>query len=324
MKPRLAVPMSLALMIAAAITASPSGATFAGRNGRIAFEHITRDAPSQIATVNPSGGHARVLTHFHREATAPAYSPRGGRIAFTVIGTPRIPDKIYTMRAGGAGLKRITSGCTGQCLGDGDPTYSPDGRLIAFNRAYGPIRHDNADHIDLMVMRLNGSDMRVVLQGGVFARRHFEAQRPSWSPDGTQVALTVQDLDSPRLKSAIFTVAVASGGLDRITPWRLNAGNPDYSPNGFRIVFNSHWEGQGHSSLYTMAPDGAALRRLNHPRAHYTFAPAYSPSGNQVVYVVAGRHTTLHLARMSLGGETRKRVTRPQWRGLDPNWGARP
>ena len=31
------------------------------------------------------------------------------------------------------------------------------------------------------------------------------------------------------------------------------------------------------------------MRRLNHPGKHYTFAPKFSPSGNQIVYVVAGR-----------------------------------
>ena len=289
--------------------------TFAGRNGRIAFEHITNDGPSQIATVNPSGGHARVLTQFHRDATAPAYSPRGGRIAFSVIGTPRIPDKLYTMRAGGAGLKPLTRGCGGQCLGEGEPAYSPDGRLIAFNRAYGPVRNDAADHVDTVVMRRNGTHRQVVLDGRGLSKRRLEAAGPSWSPDGSRLALTGSDLDSPRQTSAIFVLDLATGDLDRISPWRLNAGNPDWSPNGRRLAFNSHFEGQSHSSIYTASPDGSAMRRLNHPRAHYTFAPKFSPSGNQIVYVVAGRHTTLHLARMSLGGETRKPVTRPHGEG---------
>jgi Tol biopolymer transport system component len=228
------------------------------------------------------------------------------------------------MRAGGAGLKLLTHGCRGQCLGDGNPSYSPDGRWIVFNRAFGPIVNDTADHVDTMIMRRNGTHRQVVLPGRELSRRHFESAGSSWSPDGAHLALTVQDVSKPSGKSAIFTVDLASGELDRITAWRLNAGNPDWSPSGLRILFNSAFEGQTHSSLYTIAPDGSAMRRLNHPRAHYTFAPQFSPSGNQVVYVVAGRHTTLHLARMSLGGETRKRVTRPQWRGLNPAWGARP
>jgi Tol biopolymer transport system component len=66
------------------------------------------------------------------------------------------------------------------------------------------------------------------------------------------------------------------------------------------------------------------MRRLNHPRAKYTFEPKFSPSGNQIVYVVAGRHTTIHLARRTIGGAVRKRITRSTMRGVNPAWGARP
>jgi Tol biopolymer transport system component len=66
------------------------------------------------------------------------------------------------------------------------------------------------------------------------------------------------------------------------------------------------------------------MRRLNYPGQHYTFGPKFSPSGNQIVYIVAGRGTTLHLARRTIGGEVRKRITRDTLRGLNPVWGARP
>ena len=46
--------------------------------------------------------------------------------------------------------------------------------------------------------------------------------------------------------------------LRRITPLRLNAGNPDWSPNGKRIVFNSSYEGQAAVEIYTVRPMEAA------------------------------------------------------------------
>lgn len=310
-------------LVAAAIVASPATGTFAGHNGRIVFSHFTSSSPAQITTLTPRGRHAHVLTDYRRDAVAADVSPRGGRIAFTLIGSRRVPDKIITMRIGGANARTITHGCTGRCLGDGEPAWSPDGRQIVFNRAFGPIVDDNADHVDLMIMNRNGTHMRVLLHSPDYgSKRRLEAGRWSWSPDGTQLAGTFQDLKT--LESSIYTVELDSLDTHRITPWRLNAGNPDYSPDGRRIVFNSAWEGQTHSSLYTINPDGTGMRRLNHPRANYTFGPKYSPSGNQIVYMVAGRHTTFHLARRTLGGEVRKRITRPTMRGLDPVWAARP
>lgn len=326
MKRRSVVPVVSAFTAVAALAvAGPAGGTFAGHNGRIVFEHFTSTSPSQITSVTPRGRHARVLTDYKREAVQPDVSPRGGRIAFTLIGSRRVPDKVITMRMGGANAHSITHGCTGRCLGDGEPAWSPDGRQIVFNRAFGPIVKDNADHIDLMIINRNGTHLRTLIHDtGNGKRRDIEAGGWSWSPDGTQLAGTFADLNSPKQASAIFTVDLDSLDTHRITPWRLNAGNPDYSPSGRRIVFNSAWEGQTHSSLYTISPMGTNVRRLNHPRSNYTFAPKFSPSGNQIVYVVAGQHTTIHLARRTIGGAVRKRITRDTLKGANPSWAARP
>jgi TolB protein len=321
---RIAVPVVLALALAALIAVTPSDATFAGRNGRIVFSHFTSSSPPQITTLTPNGRHARVLTDYRRDAVAADVSPRGGRIAFTVLGTPKIPDKLLTMRRGGADVRKLTHGCSGQCLGDGEAAWSPDGRQIVFNRAYGPIVDDTADHVDLMIMNRNGTHMRVLLHSPDYGKRRLEAGRWTWSPDGTQLAGTFQDVSDPSFPSAIYTVELDSLDIHRITPWHMGAGNPDYSPDGRRIVFNSGFEGQVHSSLYTIGPDGTNMRRLNHPGTHYTFGPRFSPSGNQIVYMVAGRNTTFHLARRTIGGEVRKRITRSTMRGLDPVWAARP
>jgi len=308
--------------VAALAVAGPAGGTFAGHNGRIVFEHFTSSSPSQITSVTPRGRHARVLTDYKRGAVAPDVSPGGGRIAFTLIGSRRVPDKVISMRIGGANAHALTHGCTGRCLGDGEPAWSPDGRQIVFNRAFAPIVNDNADHVDLMIMNRNGTHLRTLIHDTGNSKRDFEAGGWTWSPDGTQLAATFQDLKTRG--SALYTVELDSLDIHRITPWRLNAGNPDYSPDGRRIVFNSAWEGQTHSSLYTISPEGTSMRRLNHPRSRYTFAPKFSPSGNQIVYVVAGRHTTIHLARRTIGGAVRKRVTRDTLRGLNPSWATRP
>ena len=180
------------------MAATPARAAFAGRNGRIVFEHFTSSSPSQITSVTARGRHARVLTDYRREAVAPDVSPRGGRIAFTLIGSRRVPDKVITMRSGGANAHAITHGCTGRCLGDGEPAWSPDGRQLVFNRAFGPIVKDNADHIDLMIMNRNGTHLRTLIHdAGNGKRRDFEAGGWSWSPDGTQLAGTFAGPQQP-------------------------------------------------------------------------------------------------------------------------------
>ena len=48
----------------------------------------------------------------------------------------------------------------------------------------------------------------------------------------------------------------------RLTPWALRGGEPDWSPDGTRIVFTSNQDGPRSVSanLYTVRPDGTASR----------------------------------------------------------------
>ena len=318
---RLAVIGALGVLVV--LPATPAGGTFAGHNGRIVFERFGRDGPIQIASISKHGHDVRTLTDYKREAVAPDVSPNGGRIAFTLVGSRRVPDKLMTMRLGGADAHAVTHGCTGDCLGDGDGAWSPDGRRLVFNRAFGPVVDGNADHIDLMAVNRNGTHLRTLIPDTANQKRHLETTDWTWSPDGTQLAATFVDLDN--LDAAIYTVELDSHDMHRVTPWRLNAGNADYSPDGRRIVFNSSYEGKAkeHASIYTIAPDGTALRRLTHPGVHYTAMPNFSPSGNQIVYAVFGRHTITYLARRTIGGETHTRITPKTARGIGPFWAAR-
>lgn len=69
------------------------------------------------------------------------------------------------------------------------------------------------------------------------------------------------------------TAVGGSGSLDY---------DPVWSPKGDRIVFTS--ERDGPANLYSMAPNGADIRRLTHVPC-YCDQAAYSPDGLQLVYV---------------------------------------
>ena len=156
-------------------------------------------------------------------------------------------------------------------------------------------------------------------------KRGLEPHGTEWSPDGTRLALMLLDPSSPTKKSAIFTLDLASGHLDQVTPWRLNAGNPDWSPGGGRILFNSNFEGQATAKLFTVDPDGSDLRVLTDSRGGRSyFEPVWSPNGRQVAFVAASRHVAPHIVRMRLGGQERHRVTSSSTPGVHPDWGSRP
>jgi Tol biopolymer transport system component len=302
----------------AAATASPADRAFERGHRPILF-NIAGKTKEQVATVDPAGRRVRQLTHFTAGAGEAQWAPNGGRIVVERFRRHK-PGALYSMRPGGRQSRRLSSGCHGKCLEDFEPAWSNRGNLIAFNRAFGPVVNDTAAEIDLMLMRRNGSDVQVVKRfANLAGKRRLEPHNPDFSPDDSQLALTLLDVSSRSGNSAIFTYTFATGELERVTPWRLNAGNADWSASG-RILFNSNYLAPGASDLYTIAPNGSGLRRLTStPGKRSSFAPTWSPSNRRVAYTVAGPGVPPHLVVMSVGGEDKHRVTSEV--GIVLDWG---
>ena len=76
------------------------------------------------------------------------------------------------------------------------PAWSPDGRQILFMRALGPVVHDDAAELDLMVMNRDGSGQRLIRRFGrvVDGLAPGAEGKAEFSPDGRQIALTLGKL----------------------------------------------------------------------------------------------------------------------------------
>jgi Tol biopolymer transport system component len=101
--------------------------------------------------------------------TAPG---QGGTLVFqTASGGP-----IYAINAGGSNLRYLTTGI--------DPALSPDGQRIAFTRWEGP---GLGAFGSVWVMNVDGTGERAI-HGDV-----RQPKSPIWSPDGTQIAINMQE-----------------------------------------------------------------------------------------------------------------------------------
>ena len=327
MKRRTAIAIAVAASAAPAISVPAAQATYAGKRGPIVFQRMLNpmdESTTQLFSLSPATGRVRQLTHLQGGAFDPDYSPNGRRIAFDRR-FPAGPDAAYTIRFDGSNPTRIPIACSGQCLGIDEPNWARSGHNIAFGRAFGPIVKNNASTLELATAGLSGTGDRVIRTFGLKSTG-TEPHNAVWSPNGRMLAVTVlNNRKKPVNASAIYLISANGKTARRLTPRNLDAGNPDWAPNGKRIVFNSFYEGQSESELYTIRPDGTGMHRIRkEKKKNYAFDPVFSPDGERIAFVHASHTTLPHIWSIGADGKKLRQETHGNLVDLEPDWGTPP
>ncbi|MBI4824843.1 MAG: PD40 domain-containing protein [Nitrospirae bacterium] len=177
-------------------------------------------------------------------------SAHGGLVAFSSSkdGSP----EIYTMRAGGGDVKKITTS-----IGiDISPAFSPDGSKIAFVS-------DRGRTPQIYIMDPDGKNLKRLTFEGSYN------QSPAWSPDGKWIAF-VSRTDG---KNQIFVIKSDGTGSRQLT-YEGNNENPTFSPNGLFIAFDSdRKKGRG---IYVMRINGEGQRKITSDKVR-ALIPRWSP-----------------------------------------------
>ena len=262
------ISISCSIFFVMQAAALPANATFSGTNGRIAF---FRPNPAiddySIYTANPDGTAESPLTTM--PSSDPHWSPDGQRIAFdylTFCNDTDCQGDIGTINPDGTGFTRLTFGPGFQYT----PTWSPDGARIAFS-----------DNGVITTMDSVDGGNRVA----VTANPYVEDRAPTWSPDGQWIAFIRVRHAKNREETALFRIRPNGSDEARITPWGMNADDPDWSPNGHVIAFNGKGTVAAPSNIWTIEPDGTGLAVVVKSTASADFhQPAFSPDGTKLIF----------------------------------------
>lgn len=314
----------------ATTTATTALATAPGQNGDIAIRRYLGPDRTKgaIFTVAPDGSRERQLTAPVGKAgdDYPDWAPDGSFLAFQRCS---LACRLFTVTADGAGLKALP-GCKPnqgppKCADVSYPAISPDGKRIAFVRAFGHISDDQIDHVGIYTMRLDGSGLRRVTLPKL---RTAEDGDPQWSPDGRRIVFVRHNFSAkPKGGQAVFVVNADGTGQRRVTAWKLRAGDgPDWSPDGTQILFRSpETENFLNSNIFTIHPDGTGLRQVTRATGKTkVYSASFSPDGTAITLGLTGVDEQADVFRIGIDGSGLTPVTRTTSWDSAPDWGAAP
>jgi TolB protein len=289
--PASAAPSSTA--VAASPSASPSAAARAA--GQIVWTDSGQDFQhSQIWLEEADGSNVRQVVKDAYTDNEPSLSPDGRQIVFarqfTEDITPAIKDPslfgaIMIVNVDGSDLHEVMTGnrehlCDTAPEGD---AWSPDGKRIAFVQVCFD-RKVNFVGGGIWTINADGTDARQVTK--ITAADQIEDHRVGWSPDGKSLTFNrIDDATSPE-RNAVFTIGVDGKNLYQVTPWSVDANDPDWSPDGSLIAFSASAEPSPTQNIYTVRPDGTGLTELTtyNLKNQATFPPTWSPDGSQILF----------------------------------------
>lgn len=278
----------------------------------VAVEQWRTDrAGSNLVLTSLGGSHIRRLTtpprtrSLHMSAHHPSWSPDGTRLVFVREIVSEETETggsvdLYIVRADGRGLDRLTRL---RDLAPADPSWSPDGRWIAFT-GWGP---DGA-----AIYRVASDGSRL---GRLTEDSRVPDYEPAWSPDGRRIAYVSFTAGA---NEDLFVM-----NADGSRPRRLTAGPsydsaPAWSPDGRRIAFGRDGD------VFVTRPNGTGLRRLSRGPA-LDASPGWSSDGRRLVFTRADATGTafpahLRVVVMNADGSRIRRIPlgadalAPAWR----------
>jgi dipeptidyl aminopeptidase/acylaminoacyl peptidase len=260
----------------------------------------------QIWLLNRAGGEAQRVSDFKGGVGDIQWSPDSTRIAFTAedqdpadepekmdgwkrkTAPPIVIDRYHFKQDRRGYLKdlythigifdiatKLAKVITKGNTDDNSPSWSPDGKSIAFLSKRGHANPDRTSNEDLWVVEAReGAEPRQITK-----TPFGEGGRPAWSPDGSRIAVLMSDDDQNTAYGMNKLIVVPSNPPASAGPATKPA---IYMPQLDRAVSNIAWSPDGQNISFLLQDD-----RTNHvatvPAENPNGTPTRKSTGNRVI-----------------------------------------
>lgn len=231
----------------------------------IAASRLLLVSAGRVYRIDSDGEALTPLTPAGQTALSPAWSPDGGRFAFTELGQGKGPVTVQSLGSGAA--LQVPGTATALNI---TPAFSPDGRRVAY-------AHSDENGTDVYLANVADRCCAQRLTVGRFA----DNLSPTFSPDGRRIAFISTRAGPPQ----VYVMAADGTDQELLAPFDYGATGssnaPDWSPDGANVVF--HREVAGSPQLFLVDVSGRRVRQLT--SAGRNEDPTWGPDGRHITFV---------------------------------------
>ncbi len=219
--------------------------------------------------------------------------------------------EIYLIQPDGSNLKRLTD----HPQVDTDPTWSPDGRQVAFRS-----RRDGSS--DIFIMGSDGSHPKNLIRDP--ADSYDDEFEPAWHPGGELIALYTDRFQPPlgNCRGGVHHLAFmpVTGGSEYIQHFDDLAGEQEslsWSPDGKFLAFTSVCN-ESYAQIYLWEQATRQVSQLTEGESGFA-NPTWSPDGRFMAMTSSREgNGDIFILELSIGELTN--LTRHPARDTQPSW----